>query len=292
MPMDKSKSENKGKKLTFQLKWPEKATFELQIVIPWNKIRQEYQATLRTLAAETQIPGFRKGKAPLATVEEKIGKEKIYQHLIQRLIPSLYQEALQQHQLSPIIEPQIILESVKENQPWKIKIISCVAPQVKLGKYKEEIRKINASGKIWTPQKGTKEATEEEKALEKEKLLQQILQKLTEVARVKIPSLVIKSELQRRLASLIDQLQKAGLTLDQYLYTKKQTIEELKKELRSQITREWQLELILEKVADEEKITVDEKEIKSLEKNKSPLNPYLLARLVRRRKTLDYLASL
>lgn len=282
----------------FQLNWPEQTTFEIAIAIPKKAIDEEYQSVLKALAANFETAGFRKGKVPLSTVEEKIGREEVYREVIRKIIPKIYQEALEKYQLAPIIEPKVIIESAQENKDWKIKIVSCIKPEVRLGKYKEEIRKINTTGKIWTPQKGTKEPTREEKAQEEERKIQRILQKLTETIKMQIPQLIIDIELQKRLASLIDQLQKAGLILDEYLNAKKQTIEQLKEELRTQITNEWKLELILERITDEEKIQVEEKELKIIlesrnkDKTRPPISPYLLAHFVRRKKTLDYLSDL
>jgi len=289
--MKKTKSELKS-----ALGWKDKATFELTITIPKERIAAEYQITLKSLSKTVQLSGFRKGKAPASLVEEKLGKEEIYREIIKRVIPQAYQEALERNQLKPIIEPKVIIESAKEKEDWVIKITACITPEVELGKYKEEIRKINAAGKIWTPQKEGKEPNEKEKELEKEKRLQKILQRLIDLAVVQIPSLLVETERQQKLISLIDQLQKTGLTIDQYLASRGQTVDQLKEEMAAQISRDWKLELIMAKIADEEGIKVEENELKEVlekqDKAKPSINAYLVAHILRRRKTLDYLTSL
>ncbi|MBL7078379.1 hypothetical protein ISS42_01815 [Candidatus Shapirobacteria bacterium] len=270
-----------------KLNWLDQGTFEITAKIAKEEIKKEYQISLKTLAQSLTLPGFRKGKSPLAQVEKKLGKEAIYQELIKKFIPQIYQKALTEHQLKPIAEPKVVLTSAQENKDWEIKITSCVLPEINLLNYKEEIKKINAQGKIWTPGKETKE----------QKKLSALITKLIEVVKFKLPLFLIESEQQKRLVSLIDQLQKTGLTIDQYLTTKKQTLEQLKAEINKQIESDWKLELILEKVADQEKIEVKKEEIEKAiasvkGEEKQKVNPYLLARFLRRQKTLEFLLNL
>lgn len=270
-----------------KLNWLDQGTFEITAKIAKEEIKKEYQISLKTLAQSLTLPGFRKGKSPLAQVEKKLGKEAIYQELIKKFIPQIYQKALTEHQLKPIAEPKVVLTSAQENKDWEIKITSCVLPEINLLNYKEEIKKINAQGKIWTPGKETKE----------QKKLSALITKLIEVVKFKLPLFLIESEQQKRLVSLIDQLQKTSLTIDQYLTTKKQTLEQLKAEINKQIESDWKLELILEKVADQEKIEVKKEEIEKAiasvkGEEKQKVNPYLLARFLRRQKTLEFLLNL
>ncbi|MFH1601353.1 MAG: trigger factor [Candidatus Shapirobacteria bacterium] len=278
-----------------ELKWLDKSTFELNATISQEKIEKEYQKALKELAQNVSLPGFRKGKAPWSQIEKKLGKEAIYQEVIKKAIPQVYQEAITEHHLKPIAEPKVSLVSAKEKKDWKVKIVSCILPHIGLGKYKEEIRKLSASAKIWTPGKETKEPAPEKKQKQEEERLSLVIKKLLEVVKTELPSFLIESEEQKRMVSLIDQLQKANLTIDQYLSTKNQTIEQLKGEIVKQIKSDWTLELVLEEIADQEKIQVSQEDLqKALAKGKKEpkVNPYLLARFLRRQKTLEFLLSL
>ena len=61
-------------------------TLELTITIPWTKVSEAYQKVLTDSALEINIKGFRKGKAPLKMVEEKLGK----QHLSKKPLKRFY----------------------------------------------------------------------------------------------------------------------------------------------------------------------------------------------------------
>ncbi len=281
-----------------KINWTEKTTFEITAKIEKKEVEKEYQLALKRLANELTLPGFRKGKAPPDKAEEKLSKEVIYQEAIKKLIPQIYQKAIQKHQLKPIAEPKVALTSAKEGKDWEVKITSCVLPEINLGKYKEELKKISPKGKIWTPGKEAKELTPEEKRIEEQKKISALITKLIEVVKFKLPSFLLESEEQKKLVSLVDQLQKTGLTIEQYLASKSQTLEQLKEEINKQIESDWKLEFVLEKVADEEKIQVNQQELekaatppKGKEKT-PPVNPYLLARFLRRQKTLEFLLSL
>ena len=71
------------------LKQLPKSTAELEITIPWSEIKTTYQVVLDQVTKESEIPGFRKGKAPKKMVEEKIDKGKIYEEVIKRIKSSM-----------------------------------------------------------------------------------------------------------------------------------------------------------------------------------------------------------
>lgn len=272
------------------LSWQDEATFELKIRIPADKIKEAYKKALEEVAKTKKINGFRRGKAPLKLVEEKTDKNTLWQKVVEKIVPEAYLEAIKQHKLNPIVEPKITLEKAEMGKDWLIKAVSCQTPKVDLNNYKEEIKKLNAKDKIWTPENAVKKTREKE---DQEERLQKILQILLKKTRVKIPQLLLEKETEERLISLIDQLQKAGITLEQFLARTGRTIEQLKQEYKKQAEERWKLEFVLAKIAEEERIQVSQEEIQNtVRKQPQQTNPYLLAQLLRRQKTLEYLTNL
>ena len=280
-----------------KLSWLDESTFELVITLPKKEVEKAHQAALEALAKEVKLPGFRKGKAPVKLIEKKLNPDKIYQKVIEKLIPQAYLDAVKKHSLAPILEPKITLISAKKGEDWVFKATSCQRPKINLGPWKEAVKKINASAKIWTPEKGSQKPTKEEQEVEKQQRLQEIIQKLVKITKIKISPFLIENELTKRLVSLVDQLQATGLTLEKYLASKGKKIEELKKEYQKEIETNLKLDLVLEKIANEAKIQVETEEInqiikKAPKQKKEQINPYLLAQILRRQKTLDYLLGL
>jgi len=271
----------------------------LMVTVPLARIKSEYQKTLKNFAAKTEIPGFRKGKAPQEKVEKTVGKEKIYQEMIKTFLPRLYQEVIAQEKIHPIVNPKVTLVTAKEDKDWQIKFVTCEVPPVKLGNYKEKIKDALSKGKIWTPEnKEEKESSSPE--AEKQKNLTTIINILNKTVKAIIPQILIEEELNQKLAQLIEKTEKMGLSLEQYLASLGKTSKQIKEEYEKEIKTNWRLELALNKIADQEKITVSQEEIEKMikkapsEKERKQLESqrYVLASILRRQKTLEFLQSL
>lgn len=271
---------------------------EILVKVPWEEIEKEYQKALEELQKEATLPGFRKGKAPKAQVEKSIGKEKIYQEVIEQLIPRLYQEALTSQKINPIISPKVELIAAQEGKDWEIKFTTAEKPTVNLGNYQEEIKKINTKGKIWTPESEEKKTPEEKEKEEREKL-DQIIETILKASQITLPAILLENDVNQKLAGLIEKTEKLGLTLEQYLASLGKTAAEIRREYEEESRRNWQLELVLAKIADEEKITVSDEEInqfiaKTPQSDQKALEQqrYLIAAMLRQQKTLNFLKNL
>ncbi|MBI3069684.1 MAG: hypothetical protein HYY87_00060 [Candidatus Levybacteria bacterium] len=89
-------------------------------------------------------------------------------------------------------------------------------------------------------------------------------------------------------------------TLEQYLASTNRTAATLRAEYEKKAENDIKLEFALQKIAEVEKVTVEEKEIEEAiqkvkteeEKKHLSANRYLLASILRQQKTLDFLKSL
>ena len=153
-------------------------TLELTITVPWSRVSKTYQEVLDELAKNTQLPGFRKGKAPRKLVEEKTDKTHTYEEVLKRLIPQVYSEAVAELKLRPIITPKIELKEVTEGKDWAIRALTCEKPEVALSDYKSKIAELKAGKqkKIWVP--GQTEPKSEEAEKERKVTLDEVLTSL------------------------------------------------------------------------------------------------------------------
>lgn len=273
-------------------------TLELTITVPKKRVAAAYKKTLSQLVKETEIKGFRKGKAPPKKVEEKIGKTKIFEEVLKTLIPEVYVEAVKEQKVKPIINPQISVVSLEEGKDWQIKAITCELPKIDLGDYKGEVKKLLASEKIWVPGKDKEEKSEEKES----ERLGKIFQILLKTIEIQIPELLIQEEINRMLSRLIDQTGRLGLTVEQYLASIGKTSDQIRQEYRQQAEESLKLELILSAIADKEKVQVSDSEIQKMidatpdEKAKktmeTPAQRAYIHQLLRKRKAIDKLAKL
>lgn len=87
----------------------------------------------KRLAQKYKIPGFRPGKAPRAVVERVVGKQTLYEAVIDDLGQKVYQEALEQHNIQPY-GPGEMEDFTLE--PMVLKMVVPLPPLVNLGDYR------------------------------------------------------------------------------------------------------------------------------------------------------------
>lgn len=275
------------------------ANLELTITIPWEKVKLAYDKVLTKTASETTLKGFRKGKAPKKLVEQKANKNTLYEETLKLFLPEVYAQAVKEQKIKPVISPQLRVISTTEGKDWQIQAVTCELPDIKLGEYQSEIRKVTAADKIWVP--GKEQKVKDKKENEEEKLAK-IFKTLSETVKFQIPEILVQDEINRMLSRLIDQTAKVGLTIEQYLTSINKTIDQLKGEYRQQAEELLKIELILSAIADREDVFVSEEEINKLiqavpdEKIKTSLNTpeqrLYLKQLLRKRKVIDNLSHL
>jgi len=76
----------------------------IKIEIPSDIIEKEIRDSLERLRQQTNIPGFRLGRAPMNLIERRFGK-KVEAEVLERVIPEFYREALKEANITPITLP-------------------------------------------------------------------------------------------------------------------------------------------------------------------------------------------
>ncbi len=261
----------------------------LIVTLPQADIAKLREEVVVKAVSEAELPGFRKGKAPRNVVEERLDAAKIQEEILKKLLPPAYIKAVEEHNIKPIMNPKIHIQKIEKDQDWVFEATTCEAPAITLGSYKDKVKGITAKSKIIVPGKEKQEPNFDE-----------IMQTILESATMTIPAILVQQEADRHLAQTLDEIKKLGLTLDQYLSSTGKNPDALRKEFEEKATSDMKLEFILQKIADDEKITVEQKEVEeAIQKATNPQerenlsrNPYLLASILRQQKTLDFLKNL
>lgn len=275
--------------ITSALQKLDDGTIKFTITIPANEVKKVWDEVLEQTAKDAKLSGFRKGKAPKKLVEQNIDTEKVREEVLKKLLPQAYIEAIQKHNIRPVINPKIHVEKIEEGNDWQFIALTCEAPEVQLGKYKDAVQKITAKSKIIVPGKEPQKPAFED-----------IVKALLENAAITIPGLLIEHEVDRLLSQMLDEVKKLGLTLDQYLSSTNKTPQNLRDEYQKKAENDIKLEFALQKIAESENITVEQTEIDEAiqkakddtERKQLETNKYLLASILRQQKTLDFLKSL
>ncbi len=287
---------------TYKRKNLPKSTVEITITIPKETVSEEYKKAFEMLQKEVEVEGFRKGKVPKDIAEKNIRKDQIYEQLIRNYIPKTYTAIIEKESLKPIISPRVDLKKAKEGEDWEVCMTTAEAPKVELGNYKEKVQAAKKEVKkndIWVPGKD-KEPTEADREKQKQAQFQAALEALMKEAKIEVSELVLDEEIQRKLAKLVDDIQKVGLTMDSYLKSKNLTKEQIQAQIRREVEDSYKIEFLLQEIADKENISVDKADLDKIfanikdpkEKEQVENNAYYYAALLRKQKTLDYINSL
>ena len=110
----------------------ENSQVALNIEVEDSELGEALDNAYRHLVNRVSIPGFRKGKAPRVILEQHIGKGALLEEALERLIPRLYQEAVESQKIEPIEQPQM---EILQTEPVIFKAVVPVKPTVKLGDY-------------------------------------------------------------------------------------------------------------------------------------------------------------
>src|SRR3990167_11339501 len=171
--------------LDTKLTWLPQKTFELDFSLPWTQVKTTFELVMKQLVKESDLKGFRKGKAPRELIEKQVDKGKIYGEVINQLLPVSYAEAVKKHNLKPALAPKITIVSAEEEKTWQFKAKSCELPEVKLGNYEGTVRSALVKSNL------------EKKELNQTQKFNLIAQALIAEVKLDLPELLIESERDR-----------------------------------------------------------------------------------------------
>ncbi|MFC1994930.1 trigger factor [Chloroflexota bacterium] len=104
----------------------------LAIEMETEEVEASLAASYVRLAGKTNIPGFRKGKAPRAILERYIGKDNVLEDALNHMLPQVYEKALKEQEITAIAQPNI---EIDKTDPVIFKAVVPLPPTVKLGNY-------------------------------------------------------------------------------------------------------------------------------------------------------------
>ncbi|HBC72650.1 MAG: Trigger factor [Candidatus Amesbacteria bacterium GW2011_GWB1_47_19] len=211
-----------------QLRRLENGNIEITLILPWVDISKGISDQEKKAAGSAQVPGFRKGTAPKKLVEPLIDKSRLLNEAVRELLPQIYARTVAEHQLKPILYPHIHIDKGVQDQDWQFTALTCESPAVTLSfplKFPPDIKDVSAK-----------------------------LELLRHNSSVKIPDMLVEEEANHRLSNLAENITRLGLTIDQYLQTKKLSPETLKSQLASQSRADLEVEFILQHIQKQQQL--------------------------------------
>ena len=116
---------------------------KLELTIEAQKFDEAIQKVYFKSAKYFNIPGFRKGKAPMSIVEKYYGKEIFYEDAFNEVAPEELETALKENKIEAVSRPDIDVKQIEKGKDLIFTAVFQTKPEAELGKYKGiEIPKI------------------------------------------------------------------------------------------------------------------------------------------------------
>ena len=116
---------------------------EYSLEIPYEEIDTEVDNKINQILPTVNIPGFRKGKAPLNIVKKKY-EDNVLNEVIQKVIDINTKKLIEEKKFSLFRAPKVELSNYEKNKPITISLKFDLKPEIKLKDFKD--LKINKYG--------------------------------------------------------------------------------------------------------------------------------------------------
>ena len=109
---------------------------QMTITVPAKEFDAARKAAYNKRKGSFNLPGFRKGKAPMHMIEKIYGPEIFYEDAANELMPTAYEKAVEESGLDVVSSPEINAVQIEKGKDFIFTADVATKPEVKLGEYK------------------------------------------------------------------------------------------------------------------------------------------------------------
>lgn len=122
--------------MSLQIEKLEHNMAKITIEVPAEDMRKAVNDAYQKQKKQISVPGFRKGKVPLAMVEKMYGRGIFLEDAANAVIPGAYEKAVEECEEEIVSAPVIDVIQLEPDQPFIFTAEVALKPAVELGKYK------------------------------------------------------------------------------------------------------------------------------------------------------------
>lgn len=116
---------------------------KIEITVGADKFAEALKKAYKKNVKKYNIPGFRKGKAPLAIIKQHYGEGVFYEDAVNFCCDETYPEVLKENNIKPVDYPEIDIVEIQEGKDFIYTAKVTVVPEVELGEYNGlEVKKV------------------------------------------------------------------------------------------------------------------------------------------------------
>lgn len=107
---------------------------KLTVEVPFDELKPYLDKAYAAIAAQVQVPGFRKGKVPARIIDQRFGRGVVVQDAVNEALPELYAQAAQEQDLKVIGRPEVDVTAVPvaDGEDFVFTVETDVRPQITL----------------------------------------------------------------------------------------------------------------------------------------------------------------
>lgn len=105
---------------------------KLTIEVPFEEFKPNLDKAYKTIGAQIQIPGFRKGKVPPAIIDQRVGRGAVLDEALNSALQGWYTQALQETKTTPLGQPEIDLTKFEDGEAIEVTAEVDVRPQLEI----------------------------------------------------------------------------------------------------------------------------------------------------------------
>ncbi|MBZ4418229.1 trigger factor [Myxococcus sp. RHSTA-1-4] len=109
---------------------------KLSIEVENSRVAEELNRAYSRLGQQVRLPGFRQGKVPRRILEQRF-RDQVEDEVIQRVVQSAYVEAIREHKVDVVANPQVTNSGLKADAPFTFEARVEVKPRVEPKDYQE-----------------------------------------------------------------------------------------------------------------------------------------------------------
>jgi len=105
---------------------------KLTIEVPFEEFKPNLDKAYKTIGAQIQIPGFRKGKVPPAIIDQRVGRGAVLDEALNSALQGWYTQALQETKTTPLGQPEIDLTKFEDGETIEVTAEVDVRPTLEI----------------------------------------------------------------------------------------------------------------------------------------------------------------
>ncbi|MCX7904532.1 MAG: trigger factor [Caloramator sp.] len=109
---------------------------KIEVTVPAENFKEALKKSYEKNVSKFNVPGFRKGKAPMAIIEKYYGEGVFYEDAINFIVEETYPKAVEENDIHPVDYPELDIVQIGKDVDFIYTAKVTVKPEVKLGQYK------------------------------------------------------------------------------------------------------------------------------------------------------------